>query len=830
MKRAIRKPDPWLPAITGTALIAIVIEIILLQEGVTQVYPHLFYIPIILAGYRFQRSGILIGCGLAAVYLLLHIIIFPDTIALAEAFLRFLVMAGVGIISGTFSWKLTESKQIYQTLFDDALNPVLIADEDGTYLEANKAALDFLNRSRDEVIGKSVWDFVPPECLGQEREAQNPFTSQRTRETPFLVDGEVKTLLLNVVPVRAGGKTTLYGIGLDITGQKKAEKIQKRLASIVESSGDAITSLDLNARVITWNRGAEEILGWKAREIIGRQYSLVIPLEDQPIFIDYFNEMIATKTPQVREVNRQHRSGRKLRMSATISPILDQNGTIIAISGILRDITREKEMEERLRKNEAILRIAGKTVQFGGYSVSLADSRITWSDEVAHIHDEEPGYSPTIDEGISYYAPKWQERIRDVFSACAKDGIPYDEEMEIITGRETRKWVRTTGEAIRDESGEIIGVQGACQDITEQKVADDRLQRTFFYTRGLIEASLDPLVTISPDGLITDVNKATETVTGISREDLIGSDFATYFTDPKKAQEGYREAFRSGFVRDYALTIKNISGETRDVLYNASIYCDQSETVQGVFAAARDITREKEMMQKIQENLYEKETLLREIHHRVKNNMQVVSSLLHLQALTIGDERFMGAFQDSENRIASMALVHEHLYQSGNLARINAAEYVRKLSLEIAHSYSSSGKITMTHRLDDLTLDIDTATYCGLIVNELLSNAMKHAFKGRGEGRIGISLEKDEEGSIILTFEDDGIGMPETIDLQTGSTLGVELIRTFVRQIKGSYSCSPRPGGGTRWQIWFRNRGDTGPVGLRSLTEDDTNPLPPSSA
>ena len=151
----------------------------------------------------------------------------------------------------------------------------------------------------------------------------------------------------------------------------------------------------------------------------------------------------------------------------------------------------------------------------------------------------------------------------------------------------------------RNEAGEIQGVFAAARDVTERKQAEEKVRAASLYSRSLIEASLDPLVTISAEGTITDVNKATEEVTGLSREQLIGSDFSTYFTNPAEAKAGYRKVFTVGFVRDYPLAIRHTSGKITDVLYNATVYRNEAGEIQGVFAAARDVTERKQAEEKV---------------------------------------------------------------------------------------------------------------------------------------------------------------------------------------------------------------------------------------
>src|SRR6185436_17230115 len=149
----------------------------------------------------------------------------------------------------------------------------------------------------------------------------------------------------------------------------------------------------------------------------------------------------------------------------------------------------------------------------------------------------------------------------------------------------------------KDGKGKVLGVFAAARDVTERKIAEELQRASSAYARSLIEASLDPLVTISAQGIITDVNQASAEATGVAREQLIGTDFSDYFTEPEKARAGYQEVFSQGFVRDYPLAIRHASGRVTDVLYNASVYKDDKGNVLGVFAAARDVTAQKQASQ-----------------------------------------------------------------------------------------------------------------------------------------------------------------------------------------------------------------------------------------
>jgi two-component sensor histidine kinase len=216
---------------------------------------------------------------------------------------------------------------------------------------------------------------------------------------------------------------------------------------------------------------------------------------------------------------------------------------------------------------------------------------------------------------------------------------------------------------------------------------------------------------------------------------------------------------------------------------------------------ADDITERKQALEQIKTSLHEKEVLLKEIHHRVKNNMQVITSLLNLQSKTINDEQALSVFQDSQNRVKSMALIHETLYQSKDLSRINFAEYLHKLVAHVSRSYRIRPEaVQINIDVDDVSLPIDTAVPCGLIINELASNSLKYAFPADMRGEINITFERGKS-SYVLRVSDTGVGLPADFKPETGKSLGMKLVRMLTDQLSGELQC--RNGIGTTFEIKF---------------------------
>lgn len=322
----------------------------------------------------------------------------------------------------------------------------------------------------------------------------------------------------------------------------------------------------------------------------------------------------------------------------------------------------------------------------------------------------------------------------------------------------------------------------AKKEIESRKKSEKALKLANIYNRSLIEVSLDPLVTIGLDGKITDVNSSTELFTGYSRRELIGTDFSSYFTEHDKAQKGYKKAFQEGSVRNYPLEIQNKNGKSAPVLYNATTYKDESGKVIGVFAAARDVTELKKAEDEIKSSLTEKELLLKEIHHRVKNNMQIISSLLSLQSKYIEDNSTIQILKESEVRIKAMSLVHESIYLSDNLSSIPFQSYIKRLVMDIIIHYNAQW-ITPEFNVEDINFNIETAIPCGLIVTELVTNSIKYAFLKK-DGVITVELRREED-KLKLIVSDNGRGLPEQLLHEKSNYLGLSLVDMLVTQLEG---------------------------------------------
>ncbi len=265
-----------------------------------------------------------------------------------------------------------------------------------------------------------------------------------------------------------------------------------------------------------------------------------------------------------------------------------------------------------------------------------------------------------------------------------------------------------------------------------------------------------------------------------------------------------QRAARGAQVKDFEFTLAFDDGMVRHVLGYGTPLLDDAGRPRGTVAALVDISERKRAEERIQASLREKEVLLKEIHHRVKNNLQVIASLVDIQANTLEDAGLRGLFQNVRDRVRSMALAHEKLYQSGSLARVEFADYTRSLLSYLARAHGSrETRVGLKLDLQPVALSVVTAVPCGLIVNELVTNAFKHAFCGRAKGEVATTLRTGPDGRVWLRVSDDGVGLPAGLDWRQSRSLGLRLIHLLAGQLNATVEVKVRAGGGTDFLITF---------------------------
>lgn len=326
-------------------------------------------------------------------------------------------------------------------------------------------------------------------------------------------------------------------------------------------------------------------------------------------------------------------------------------------------------------------------------------------------------------------------------------------------------------------------VQRALNEYNEQiklKKAQDALMESEKKYRTLFEKNKNPIIVFDEDGYFKDTNEAALLFMEVKKEELLTknlSDFIFYDYDIETIEN--KEFWMKGDILEVKFNINNNFKILE--LTVTPVYLKNKIIVFGV---GNDITEHKRAEDEILRSLKEKELLLREIHHRVKNNLQIISTLLTLQSSQSKKINVNDLYKESQNRIQSIALIHENLYHSEDLAHINFKAYVKGLVSDLFDSYGvDSSKIKLNLNIENVTLGIETAIPCGLIINELVSNSLKHGFKGVKTGQVNVELQKINEGKYALLVSDTGTPFSNDLNLSSSDTLGLELIKNLVKQL-----------------------------------------------
>jgi PAS domain S-box-containing protein len=463
-------------------------------------------------------------------------------------------------------------------------------------------------------------------------------------------------------------------------------------------------------------------------------------------------------------------------------PVIDESGRIVAVVEHGRDVTEKVEMIESLRESEERFR---KFFEGAPDAMFIADPV---SGDILDANPEAERLTQRTHEEIvglhqsELHPRRMDKHSRESFEEHAKQRMGHDPvENYVVRPDGIEVPVEVLAHEITMKGKTLL--LGTFRDITERKKVMERLR---LFSEALQEAP-DAIQIVGLDGRVKFCNKSSEDIYGYSKEELTGRHISELDADPEFAESTAIPLLMKTGRWAGEIMGKNKDGRMFPVDLSISIIRDNAGEPMALVGAARDITMRKEVEKKIADSLREKEVLLKEIHHRVKNNLAIVSSLLQLQSKQVDDERLFGMLNESRNRIASMALIHDKLYQSEDLSTINLREYIDTLVNDLLVSYNADmDSFALKLDIDDgIMLSIDKMIPCGLILNELITNSLKHAFGDREEGEIRIGFKVDGSGTATLSVSDNGPGLEEDLDVSKLKTLGLILVDSLVKQLMG---------------------------------------------
>lgn len=606
---------------------------------------------------------------------------------------------------------------------------------------------------------------------------------------------------------KKGNPTGFWGVVHEITGHKEAEialqKANTWLNSLITAIPDVVFLKDANGRQLIVNKAYEDLAGIPRNEIVGKTDQEILPPDLAEACKKSDSKVFKTKKT-IREEEQQIKpDGEKVYYETIKSPVFDENGKILGLVGVSRDISERKAWEKELKRSEMTYRALFEHANDAVFLLDLNGIHISANQRAAEML----GYSREEIIGKSFeslVAPNDLDSAREKLKGILQGNsyTTYELYFKRKDGREFPAEINVS--LIKDSSGKPILIQSIARDITERKQFEEKLKLS-----DTILQNVGNIVLVGDEkGDIIYAGPAVETILGYKPEEVLGNGWWELSReDPEERKKEKELVVR--FARGEAEIRKDLyetelvhkNGSKRWILWRDSK--GPSETVIGV---GYDITERKKAQAQIEASLKEKEILLKEIHHRVKNNMQVISSLLNLQIRKITDPGYVNIFKASQDRIRSMALVHDMLYRSKDLNQIDFSSYIKNLVNYLFQSYQVTEEdIKLHYQVENIPLNITTAISCGLIINELVSNVLKHAFSPEEKGDIYLTFKRQKDHKLLLRVKDTGSGLPQGFDIEKTTSLGMKIVSMLAGQIQGKLEFESN--GGTEFRIIFKDTG-----------------------
>ena len=626
--------------------------------------------------------------------------------------------------------------------------------------------------------------------------------------------------------------------GVDNFGRKRAkeglQKSEGHLHKVFTQSAAGLFTISPTIGCQEVNDRFCEITGYSREELVLKHWRQLVHPDDQEEVASALDNLLNGETTSfVKDLRCIRADGGIIWARLDVSLFYNyENGTDgqPKLIGVVEDITKRKKEEEVLKKvhahldekvkkraaelegaynslkeSEQSLTEAQKMAHIGNWKWDKVTGEVHWSSELFRIFGLTPQkIGLPFNEVLNYTHPDDRDYVGNA-GKRAFSGEPFDIEFKIVLADGEERTVHAQTEVVFNEENTPVQMKGIVQDITERKKAEEKIQ----ILANVVESSNDAILTKSLDGNIISWNKGAEKIYGYSAEEILGKNTSIFEPDNLKVElkQLSEKIKKGGSIQNFETSRLKKDGTIVNVSATVSPVFDSHGKLVAVSAITRDITERIKAEKLLAEA---EDARKKEIHHRIKNNLQVISSLLDLQAEkfshreAVPTQEILEAFRESQNRVLSMSLIHEELYKGEGTDTLDFSTYIQELAENLFQTYSFSSKnVRLYMNLEENAFfNMDTAVPLGTIVNELVSNSLKHAFQGKNRGEIRIKLYKEKTGkcgncrtisksgdfkntSFTLTVSDNGVGIPENLNIKTLDSLGFQLVTTLVDQLEG---------------------------------------------
>jgi len=711
---------------------------------------------------------------------------------------------------------LQQSELRNRTILRTALDGFWLVDpESSRILDVNDAYCQMSGYTRDEILQMTISDLEAVETLDEALEhaqkvkllGEDRFESLHKRKDGSLFQVEVSIQTLS----NDGDRN--FAFIRDITARKAAEEAlrkseeQYRLLFDEMLSGFALHEIicddegkPVDYRFLAVNSAFEALTGLKADEILGKTVLEAMP-EIESYWIERYGRValdgVTDQFDGYSAAIGKHYEARAF---------CPEPGKFAVM---FHDVTERKIAEDQLSKLVERLDLATHVARMGIWDWDIQKDKLVWDDQMYELYGvTRSDFGGAYDAWLSGIHPDDRETSNNISRRARLGEVEYDTEFRVVWPDNSVHVLKAYGQVIRDDANNPLRMIGVNFDITATKQAENDLRVALTKYKTLFNTMPLGITVTDTDGLVIESNATAEKILGLSQDEhnrrkIDGSEWHIVRPDgtPMPANE-----YASVLALEENRLVENVEmgvAKPNDELAWLTVTADVLPLEgHGVIVVYSDISERKYAEEKLKNLLQEKEILLAEVHHRVKNNMQIIASLLGLQAREIKDERFMTAIEESRNRINSMALVHEQLYRAREYAQIDIGEYIDQLASTLFTMYQvESAQVQLQITAKDVYLSLEKAIPCGLLLNELITNSLKYAFPDGRKGKLWIDLEPSQ-GNMKLTVGDDGIGIPEDFDFETSQSLGLQLVNLLtIHDLQGNIEL--RREKGTQFQIEF---------------------------
>jgi PAS domain S-box-containing protein len=734
--------------------------------------------------------------------------------------------------------KLIQSQETFKNIVQNSPSAILIFTDNGDLVYKNPLGEDLLHsflkdnyNTLKNIFSKEQY-YIIENLISDKNSATNSHTEielQKNNESKkfsiqavnVVFENEKASLLIfrdvslieeyNIQKLRAEVAEGLNSnLEDEIIKHKKTQELllQNKLIteSILNSSLDMIVATDVNNVITIANKAACEKFGFTKEEMIGKDASIIYSEREKN------NELFSIldlKGKYTGEFTNVDKFGNEFKSLLSASVVTSDSDKFMGYMGISRDLTELERIKKTINIQDSLIEtlfqnevnvfiwILDKNLLLNSFNNSSGKfftklSNIELKKGESFLDQIKPSFNPEY-YGLTY----------DLYSrAISGEKIQFEALMVDINGN--KHWVDVYLNPITLEDGSIEEIICLGHDITEKKNRVRQIESSESNLKAIVKAIPDMLFKVSKEGVLIDAeinkNEDVEVLNSFVKttHNLEGKNIIEFFIEYPKFYEEVKLK-----IKQVLKTGKIISQQFKYRYKGVYLYYENRFSKisdDEVVVVVRNVTEEVENEKKLKEIIQEKEVLLKEVHHRVKNNLQIINSILNLQSSYVTDKKILDIINESQNRIRSMSYIHESLYQTKNFSSLNFKGYIENLVNNLMYSYQSGNNVKIEKELDNIDLVLDQAIPCGLILNELITNALKYAYPDHGKGVVFVSI-KEVGKNIEIKVNDEGVGLPKNFDIESIESLGLSLVETLIEQIDGELIV--KSDGGTKILIIF---------------------------